>query len=150
MTGGGVKALVLDDGIDIRHEDLAANVDHSMLRNFDPKAPDPGDPMPLGIGDAHGTAVAGIIAAASNNGVGGRGVAPSASLGSINYLCDDCISFPNLLAAYGGAPYSREPGSSMPRTAASRRAGRSRRRYQPGLLRSGHLPACAAARASSW
>lgn len=107
VAGSGVKVLVLDDGIDIRHEDLAANVDHSMLRNFDPKAPNPGDPMPLGIGDAHGIAVAGIIGAAANNGVGGRGIAPSASLGSINFLCDDCKSLPNLLAAYGGAPYSQ-------------------------------------------
>ncbi len=107
LTGSGVKVLVLDDGIDIRHEDLAANVDHSMLRNFDPKAPDPSDPMPLGLGDAHGIAVAGIIAAVAKNGVGGRGVAPSASLGSINFMCDDCKSAPNLLAAYGGAPYSQ-------------------------------------------
>ena len=104
--GSGVKVLVLDDGIDILHEDLAANVDRSMLRNFHPEAKDVNDPTPLGAEDSHGIAVAGIIGAVANNGVGGRGVAPGVALGSINYLCQECMSTGNTILAYGGAPYS--------------------------------------------
>lgn len=104
--GRGVKVLVLDDGIDIRHEDLAANVDHTMLQNFDPKAKDVNDPMPLSSYDSHGIAVAGIIGAAADNGLGGRGVAPGIALGSINFLCSECMTTEKTILAYGGAPYS--------------------------------------------
>lgn len=104
--GSGVKVLVLDEGVDIRHEDLAANIDRDMLRNFERNAPDENDPTPLGIDDAHGTSVAGIIAAVANNDLGGRGVAPQASLGSVNFLCPGCVTIPNMVAAYGNDSYS--------------------------------------------
>ena len=106
--GSGVRVLVLDDGIDIRHEDLAANVDQSMLQNFDPNAKDVNDPTPLGAHDSHGVAVAGIIGAVADNGLGGRGVAPKVALGSINYLCSECMSTEKTILAYGGAPYSAD------------------------------------------
>lgn len=110
VHGQGVKVLVLDDGIDIRHPDLAANVDAGRLFNFDPGAADAADPTPTKPGDAHGTAVAGIIAAVAQNGIGGRGVAPGASLGGANLL--DCgprctAEDPKvMIEAYGGAPFS--------------------------------------------
>ena len=107
VSGSGVNVLVLDDGIDIRHPDLSPNIDAARLRNFDPKAKASNDPTPTGIGDAHGTAVAGIIAAAANNGLGGRGIAPSASLGGANLLeCGSCDSANAGIQAYGGAPFS--------------------------------------------
>ncbi|MGB6054082.1 MAG: S8 family serine peptidase [Burkholderiaceae bacterium] len=110
--GGGVKVLVLDDGLDIRHPDLAPNVDSARLRNFDANAKDPADPTPTAAGDAHGTAVAGIIAAAAHNDIGGRGIAPLASLGAGNLLaCGDWCEDNQTQAtieAYGGAPFSAD------------------------------------------
>lgn len=111
-TGQGVKVMVLDDGIDIRHPDLAANVDSRRLFNFDTRAVDPDDPTPTNPEDAHGTAVAGIIAAVAENGIGGRGVAPEARLGGANFL--DCgprceAGDPKMtIEAFGGAPFSAD------------------------------------------
>lgn len=70
--GRGVRLAVIDTGVDTNHPDLAGRV--RVSRNFvdkDHKAFQ---------GDAHGTAVAGIIAAAVNNGVGIVGVAPEVEL----------------------------------------------------------------------
>lgn len=112
ITGSGVKVLVLDDGLDIRHPDLAANIDPVRLRNFDAGTKDAADPTPAGLDDAHGTAVAGIIAAVANNDIGGRGIAPSASLGAANFLdcgtwCEDNRT-QAVIEAYGSAPFSAD------------------------------------------
>ena len=110
VRGLGAKVLVVDTGLDIRHPDLAANVDASLLHNFDPGAPDVNDPTPV-VSDAdhsHGTAVAGIIAAVADNGRGGRGVAPAASLGAANLeLCGSCNQTVVTLDVYGGAGFSQ-------------------------------------------
>lgn len=69
-TGRRTVVAVVDSGVDASHPDLAGQVAHSQ--NFvagQPYAP-----------EAHGTAVAGIIAARAGNGVGVRGVAPDARL----------------------------------------------------------------------
>ena len=69
-TGKGVKVAQVDTGVDWRHPDLAGGV--ASHRNFvdeSPYAP-----------EVHGTAVAGIIAARGNNGIGMVGVAPDATL----------------------------------------------------------------------
>jgi hypothetical protein len=69
-TGRGVRVAVVDSGVDVRHPDLAHQVE--LQENF------------VGDGDApaelHGTAVAGIVAAREGNGVGIAGVAPGARL----------------------------------------------------------------------
>jgi Ca2+-binding RTX toxin-like protein/subtilisin-like proprotein convertase family protein len=69
-SGAGIKFGVYDDGIDDNHVDLAANYDaslHVRVNNvFD-------DPTVYNAGDAHGTAVAGLIAARQGNGAGGVG-----------------------------------------------------------------------------
>ena len=107
VTGSGVRVLVLDDGLDIRHPDLAANIDASRLRNMDPEAANPHDPTPTTISAAHGTAVSGLIGAVAGNGIGVRGVAPGVSLGGANYLnCGSCDSASTTLDALGGAPFS--------------------------------------------
>ena len=70
--GGGVRIAIIDTGADIVHPDLRPGATRS--RNFvDGNAAE-------FRGDAHGTAVAGIIGAIPNNGVGIAGVAPEAEL----------------------------------------------------------------------
>jgi subtilisin family serine protease len=69
-TGRAVAVAVVDSGVDVRHPDLEHQVERS--ENF----VDRGDPPP----EAHGTAVAGIIAARPGNGLGIAGLAPGARL----------------------------------------------------------------------
>jgi subtilisin family serine protease len=63
-----IKIVVIDSGVDIYHPDLAANMDPGW--DFDH-----GDDDPTNNNNAHGTACAGIIAAAAN-GWGVTGIAP--------------------------------------------------------------------------
>ncbi|NNE47168.1 MAG: S8 family serine peptidase, partial [Rhodothermales bacterium] len=65
----GVVVAVIDDGVDASHPEFAGRV----LPGYD-FASDDSDAGPE-EGDGHGTAVAGIIAAAGNNGIGVAGVA---------------------------------------------------------------------------
>lgn len=89
FTGAGVQVGVYDDGVQSTHPDLAANYDASRhLRHGNITY----DPAPITLTganpDAHGTSVAGIIAAAANNGLGGTGVAFGASITGVNFLSD--------------------------------------------------------------
>ncbi len=76
-SGAGVIVAVVDTGVQTDHPDLVANIDPFFQFNFldlDLDAsPD------LQIGDTHGTAVAGIIAAEAN-GIGTTGVAYDAQI----------------------------------------------------------------------
>jgi subtilisin family serine protease len=69
-TGRGVRIAVIDSGIAAGHPDLAGQLQRN--ENFV-------DGRPL-VGESHGTAVAGIIAARADNGRGIAGVAPQARL----------------------------------------------------------------------
>jgi subtilisin family serine protease len=70
-SGAGTRVVVIDDGFDYNHEDLAGNYNTGLDYDFDGL-----DLDPFGLStDAHGTAVAGIIGAVGFNGVGGAGVA---------------------------------------------------------------------------
>lgn len=103
IKGQGVNVLVLDDGVDIHNEDLSANVNASMTHNFDDGSADPTPAdIPANINDAHGTNVAGIIAAAQN-GKGVMGIAPRATLGGARFL----VANQDIPAAYGGADWSK-------------------------------------------
>lgn len=73
--GKGIKVGILDDGVQYVHPDLQLNFDTTL--DFDAAELD-NDVAP-GIYDDHGTAVAGIIAAAANQ-IGGVGVAPGATI----------------------------------------------------------------------
>lgn len=69
-TGRGVRVAVVDSGVQADHADLAGQVAHHQ--NFvDDRAPP---------AEAHGTAVAGVIAARADNGAGIAGIAPQARL----------------------------------------------------------------------
>ncbi len=87
FTGKGVTVAVIDEDMEIAHEDLAANVNVELCYNgiddshdptFDPSDPDLAD-------HSHGTSISGIIAAVKND-VGVRGVAYDAKLAGYNYM----------------------------------------------------------------
>jgi subtilisin family serine protease len=69
--GSGVRIAVIDTGVQLNHPDLPATL---VSRNFVDN--DAG----AFTSDAHGTAVAGIIGAVPDNGIGIMGIAPEASL----------------------------------------------------------------------
>ena len=69
-TGKRVRIAEVDTGVEVDHPDLVGQI--SLSRNFVDGRPE--------AAEAHGTAVAGIIAARADNGIGIAGVAPEASL----------------------------------------------------------------------
>ncbi|MCL1530240.1 S8 family serine peptidase [Xanthomonas nasturtii] len=106
IRGQGVIVGVLDDGLDIRHPDLAANVVPGGSKNF---ADGSNDPTPRNPGEAHGTAVGGIMAEAGWNGIGGRGVAPNARLKGFKLFAAEGIPTDfdsNLRASWGAGAES--------------------------------------------
>ena len=82
-TGSGLTISVIDEGLEIAHEDLAPNVLTGKSYNF---LDGSNDPTSLNLDGDHGTSVAGIIASKGWNNIGGRGVAPNANLVGYNYL----------------------------------------------------------------
>ncbi|MBL8347049.1 MAG: S8 family serine peptidase [Rubrivivax sp.] len=105
-SGKGIKVGVLDTGLQISHEDLAANVDAASSFNFLTGRNDPTLDAAVAGGD-HGTMVAGIIGAAAFNGKGGRGVAYNARLRGYNYLASG-QTVVNYGDAMGGKPMSSD------------------------------------------
>jgi len=67
-TGRGVRVAVIDSGVQLDHPDLAEQVDTSLNLAGDRTY----------LGEDHGTAVAGIVAARADNKLGIAGVAPRA------------------------------------------------------------------------
>lgn len=70
--GAGSRITIIDTGADFHHPDLEKQIRHHS--DF------VGDDKEAFTSDAHGTAIAGIIAAASDNGIGMTGIAPAAEL----------------------------------------------------------------------
>jgi kexin len=87
VKGSGVLLAVVDDGLEIGHEDLVANVAADKSWDYEQGDSDP-TPPPSST-HSHGTKVAGIAAARDLNAVGGRGAAPRVSLAGYNLLFDD-------------------------------------------------------------
>ncbi len=79
FTGAGIRVGVFDDGLEKTNADLRGNYNAAGELRINGVAVDPS----LGSG-VHGTAVAGIIAAQANNGIGGVGVAHGASITGFN------------------------------------------------------------------
>ena len=102
-SGKGIKVAVIDTGLEVAHEDLAANVDVANSRNF---LTGTSNPTPTVTGYDHGTQVAGIIGAVGFNGKGGRGVAYGATLRGYNFLTAQ--STVNLANSLGLASYSAD------------------------------------------
>lgn len=90
--GDGIRIAIVDDGLEIGHEDLATNVAANNLSyNYITGSTDPTN-APADLTSGHGTSVAGIAAARDLNGLGVRGVAPHANLVGYNMLQNDIAS----------------------------------------------------------
>ncbi len=91
VTGSGVSAVVIDDGFDYTHPDLAPNYNSAGDYDFEEEDGDPyGDP----VNDSHGTATMGLVGAA-RNGTGVVGVAYDAELTGFrvySYIGDRFVS----------------------------------------------------------
>ncbi|HEX2296277.1 MAG TPA: S8 family serine peptidase [Actinomycetota bacterium] len=86
VTGSGVTIAVVDSGVDLSHPDLAPNVDVERDADFVDGKPDTDGAQDT---TGHGTHVAGIAAAATNNGIGVAGVAPHARILPVRVLGSD-------------------------------------------------------------
>lgn len=80
IKGTGVRIAIVDEELEMGHEDLASNLaanslNYNYLTGTNDATADPAD-----TAAGHGTAVAGIAAARDLNGLGGSGVAPRATL----------------------------------------------------------------------
>ena len=113
--GDGVRVAVVDTGLEQCHPDLLNSVEANASYNF------AADPLqlpqwfgavktdaynPYSLGD-HGTSIAGIIAATVNNGIGGRGISPSALIRGYNFLSSSGSAHASSLGSS-----TRDPNSS--------------------------------------
>ncbi len=99
-TGRGVNVGVYDDGLQYTHPDLDGNYDASLEFSWEGITY---RPTPITLTgkepDAHGTAVAGIIAAEGNNRTGGTGVAYGAHVTGVNFLSDERLYADDMITA---------------------------------------------------
>jgi subtilisin family serine protease len=104
LTGKGIIIAILDEDLELAHEDLAGNIVAGGSFNYLNSTTDP--TLPAGGTEGHGTSVAGLAAARGWNNTGGRGVAPLASLKGFNILKG--TTFQDDLESIGGATYSAD------------------------------------------
>ena len=117
-NGDSVRVAVVDTGLQTCHPDLAAAVEQDASFNFnasgafrDSFGTEIADPFNPSTAGDHGTSVAGLIAAAAANGIGGRGVAPGVRLRGYNALGAQDGSATAFLDALGASSYA--PDSTM-------------------------------------
>ena len=109
ITRGNTNVIVavLDDGFELTHPDLAANVFSNSAELVDTLDNDgngytndywgwdfwhdDNDPSPVHTNDAHGMATAGLILAAADNGLGVAGVANLCKLLPVRVYSDDVV-----------------------------------------------------------
>jgi kexin len=85
FDGTGVRIAIVDDGLEIGHEDLFWNCPPGESFNYLDGSTDP-------TGGEHGTACAGVAAAVGANTLGGRGAAFEAHLVGYNFLESQTLS----------------------------------------------------------
>ncbi|HEX7814719.1 S8 family peptidase [Dyella sp.] len=111
VRGKGVIVGVVDDGLEIRHEDLQDNVVWGGSKNF---VDGSNDPTPINGVNGHGTSAAGLIGAVGWNGLGTRGIAPEVRLKGFNMLSEDIEGVPNqdeaISYAWGGGREAADIG----------------------------------------
>ncbi|HEX8551714.1 MAG TPA: S8 family serine peptidase [Abditibacteriaceae bacterium] len=83
ITRGSSNVIIaiIDDGVDVNHEDLRDKI----VAGYDVVDGD-SDPRPFGTTDSHGTACAGVAAGTGNNALGVSGAAPNARIMPIRLL----------------------------------------------------------------
>ena len=84
-----VYVAVMDTGIDPYHDDLAANFDANLSKNFTSSSSTPAKDDRYTDGDGHGTHVSGTIAAVGNNNRGVVGVNWKAKIIALKVLDDN-------------------------------------------------------------
>jgi subtilisin-like proprotein convertase family protein len=111
LTGAKVKVAIVDSGLEVKHEDLADNVEKTGNWNF---LNSTADPTPTaGIDGDHGTSVAGITAMVYKNDLGGMGVAPGVKLRGYNLIANREIqTVQNQQRSLGGGTAPPGPISS--------------------------------------
>ncbi len=96
-TGAGINVAVLDTGLDLGHPDFACDGKVNVVPGADPDLD--GSSVPQDDVEGHGTHVAGIIGACTNNGTGVVGVAPDATIMPIQVLSATSSDADTLAAA---------------------------------------------------
>lgn len=115
--GAGVVVAVVDSGVDLGHPDLRANLVPGVTTvGCGKRTTYCGNGSWVGMdgeaqeADTHGTHVAGIVAAVTDNGLGVAGVAPDAKIMPIKSLEDGSGSFDDIAA---GIRYAADHGASV-------------------------------------
>ena len=114
--GASVRVAIVDTGLETCHPDLRAGIEQHASFNFNAAAAtrlggNLADPFNVATLGDHGTLVAGVVAAAADNGIGGRGVAPHVRLRGYNVLSvfgDSSGAFFDALGASAWAPDSTD------------------------------------------
>lgn len=78
-----IVVAIVDEGVDMDHEDLAPNVIAGFDTTDQSSSPPGGVPGNAACNDGHGTACAGLAAAVAGNALGVAGVAPNCRLVSV-------------------------------------------------------------------
>src|SRR4051794_35371641 len=114
--GAGASIAVIDTGVDLNHPDLQSQLSPGVDMVSD-EACTPGAQDLTG----HGTHVAGIAAAATNNGIGVAGVAPQAKIMPVRVLdadgsgsTDDIINGIHWAADHGASVINMSLGDDLP------------------------------------
>lgn len=91
FRGEGIRIAIVDEDLEIAHEDLNTNIATGLSYNYIDGLTDPRCPA-IAITCGHGTAVAGLVAARDFNDLGLRGAAPRANIVGYNLLQSRNIS----------------------------------------------------------
>jgi len=86
FRGTGIVISIVDDGVDLSHEDLGPAIIPGLGFDFNDDDNDPS--AVVSNDDFHGTACAGIAAGIGSNSLGISGVAPAASISVIRLIAD--------------------------------------------------------------
>lgn len=88
IGSSSVQLVVSDGRIDLSHEDISANANLSLSKNYTFASPYSGNPT-SSSDNSHGTTVASLMGAVGWNNIGMRGVCPTCKIIGYNFLESD-------------------------------------------------------------